>query len=62
MKFIKSNAVEIGKIEAYELSGYELPTNKTERILARQVGLGDSVIYKHGSKYYIADLFIVNGD
>ena len=58
MEYIKENGIEIGREEAFELSGYELPTSKIERIIARQVGLGDSIIYKEGRKYYIADLII----
>ena len=48
------DAVEIGREEAFELSGCELPTSKVERLICRRVGLGDSVIYKEYGKYYIA--------
>ena len=55
---VRVNAVEIGRTEAFELSGYELPTSKVERLIVRQKGLGDSVVYKEGRKYFIADLIV----
>lgn len=48
------DAVEIGREEAFELCGGELPTKRIERIIARQVGLGDSIIFKENKKYYVA--------
>lgn len=49
-------AIEIGREEAYELSGYELPTSKKDRLLVRQVGhpQGNEVIFREHKKYYIA--------
>jgi len=56
----KIEPVEIGREEAFELSGYELPTKNKERLIIRQVGhpSGNSIIYKKGSKYFIACLVI----
>ena len=48
------DSVEIGREEAFELCGCELPTAKVERIIARSVMEGDSVIYKEARKFYIA--------
>lgn len=55
------DAVEIGREEAFELCGCELPTAKVERIIARSVIEGDSVIYKESGKFYIAPFNIENG-
>ena len=47
------NAVCIGKVEAFELSGGELPTKNKEIIISRQVGLDSSIVYKEEGKYYL---------
>ena len=58
MKFKELNVVEIGREEAYELCGGDLPTKKTRCIISRQVGLVSSVIYKEKTRYFIGDLVI----
>jgi len=55
---VRGDAVEIGREEAYELCGGELPTSKKERLIVRQIGhpQGDEVVWKEGDKYYIASI------
>ena len=54
------DAVEIGREEAFELSGFELPTKKQDRLIIRQVGhpSGDEVVFKEGNKYFIAPFIV----
>ena len=49
-------AVEIDKVEAFEVCGCVLPTKNEEQLIVRQVGhpLGNEVVFKHGRKYFIA--------
>ena len=49
-------AIEIGRTEAFEMAGYELPTIKKDRLVIRAIGHpeGDEVVFKIGHKYYIA--------
>jgi len=53
-----AEAVEIGREEAFELSGYELPTSKKDRLLVPAIASGQEVqvIFKEAKKYYIAPL------
>ena len=70
MESIKNNTKEITRDEAFKLVYGEYPftyqlktfssrfNNKKSIIIARQVGLGDSLIERTNRKYYVSDLIL----
>ena len=51
-----TDAIEIGREEAFELCNCELPTKKKEQLIIRQVGhpQGNEVVFKENGRYYMA--------
>lgn len=57
MELNRDEAVEIGREEVWELLGYgEMPTNKREIIISRQIGLISQIVSKKGHRYYVANI------
>jgi hypothetical protein len=48
--------VEIGKVEAYELTGGNLPNKNQEHWIVNAKPQPNQVIYKENKKYYIAEV------